>query len=90
MPRRPGRTSVVYNGLRPQIPAEMERQAAMASLQLGRDDVVLGTIARIDPKKDLETMLKAVALVARGVPSVRLLVVGGGIAGMSRVAATGR
>ncbi len=77
----PHRTVVVYNGLIDWQPSAEDRENARTSLRLVGDEVLVGTIARIDPKKDLETMLRAVALVARNIPTVRLLVLGGGYPG---------
>ena len=71
-------TTVIYNGLRTPDLSETELESAHASLDLDGQEILLGTIARIDPKKNLETMLRAVALVTHTLPQVRLLVVGGG------------
>ena len=75
----PERTRVVYNGLEP-LPdiTEAKRRALRQEFQVRDGQILLGSIARIDPKKDLGTMLRAVALVAQKHPHVRLLLVGGG------------
>jgi len=64
----PERIEVVYNGVSPQVfmPAEEARQ--------GPPRVV--SIARIDPNKDIETLLRAMAIVHSHLPDVRLEVWG--------------
>jgi glycosyltransferase involved in cell wall biosynthesis len=71
-------TTVIYNGLRTPDLSETELEQVRMSLHLDGQEILLGTISRIDPKKNLETMLEAVALVTHTLPQVRLLVVGGG------------
>jgi len=39
---------------------------------------IVGTITRLSPQKDLETLLKAAALVIKGVPNAKFLVIGDG------------
>lgn len=76
---RPKQTHVVYNGLdlSNQI-TEDQRALLRKELQIQQGQIILGSVARIDPKKDLITLLRAVAQVARSHPEVRLLVIGGG------------
>ena len=75
----PERTRIIHNGIGalPAIP-EAHRNALRRELDIREGQILLGAIARIDPKKDLATMLRAVARVAERHPRVRLLVVGGG------------
>ena len=75
----PERTRVIYNGLEP-LPhiTEAKRRALRWEFQVRDDQILLGSIARIDPKKDLGTMLRAIALVVQKHLHVRLLIVGGG------------
>ena len=72
-------TEIIYNGVPPVPPVpEDERMDLVRELDIEETDVLLGAVARIDPKKDLATMLRAVAKVVEGAPNVRLLIVGGG------------
>ena len=75
----PFRTHVVHNGLIDTTPTSAAtRKRLAAELGLADDDVLIGAIARLDPKKDLATMLRAIARVAEACSNVRLLIVGGG------------
>lgn len=40
------------------------------------DDVLLGTVGRVHPRKDLETFLRAAAILARSIPRLKVAVVG--------------
>ncbi len=72
-------TEVIYNGLQEDtVVAEAEQNTLREELDIQPEDILLTAIARIDPKKDLATMIKAVALVAGNHPNVRLIVAGGG------------
>jgi glycosyltransferase involved in cell wall biosynthesis len=76
----PGRTHVIVNGV------DGERIRALgargdftrAGLGLRSDAPVLATVARFDPIKGLDVLLRAVAPLAARVPGVQLLVVGDG------------
>jgi glycosyltransferase involved in cell wall biosynthesis len=52
------------------------RDRARTALGFDREDLVIGTIARFDPHKDLETFVRAAAEVARVDSRVRVLMVG--------------
>jgi glycosyltransferase involved in cell wall biosynthesis len=75
-----GRTRVIVNG----IDAAAVRAAAArtplsrATLGLEPEALVLATIARFDPVKRLEVLLRALPLVVARVPEAQLLVVGDG------------
>jgi glycosyltransferase involved in cell wall biosynthesis len=73
------KTDIVYNGLDLDIRVtEQQQNALRAELGLLPDETVLAAIARIDPKKDLETLLRAFANVHRQKGKTRLLIAGGG------------
>ena len=74
---RPGRISVVYNGIEP---AELEvrpgvREAKRRELGLEPEHVLVGTVGRLDPQKGQETLLKALAMSPE---NVRGLIIGDG------------
>jgi glycosyltransferase involved in cell wall biosynthesis len=54
------------------------RSAARASLGLGADEPVIGTVGNLTTKKDHETLLRAIALAREAVPAIRLVLVGSG------------
>jgi glycosyltransferase involved in cell wall biosynthesis len=51
--------------------------------QLSEGDLVIGVIARLDPMKGHEVLLKSVASISRQMANVRVICVGGGEAGLS-------
>ena len=75
-----GRTRVIVNG----IDAAFVRAAAVrapisrAMLTLRPDALVLATVARFDPVKRLEVLLRAMPLLVARVPEAQLLIVGDG------------
>jgi glycosyltransferase involved in cell wall biosynthesis len=83
---RRGRTAnveVLYN------PVDVARFAnavrsdeVRATLGAGPHDMLVGTVGRIHPRKDLETFLRAAALVAADCPAARFVVVGAAEAGI--------
>jgi glycosyltransferase involved in cell wall biosynthesis len=76
----PGRSHVIVNGVDAGriAAAAMSRAAARQTLQLEPDALVLGTVARFDPVKALDTLLRAFAVAAADRPAARLLIVGDG------------
>jgi glycosyltransferase involved in cell wall biosynthesis len=73
------RVGVIHNGIDvgPE-PAETAARVARERLGLSRSSRVLGTVARLDPVKDFDTMLEATALVRDRHPDVKLVIVGDG------------
>ena len=71
----------IYNGVdfTPRTPA-MDRAAYMKSVGLaaGADDVVFGIAARLNPVKDVATLIRGFALAAKEHPNIRLLIAGDG------------
>ena len=76
----PGRTHVIVNGIdaRCVAAAAMTRVAAREELRLDPEALVLGTVARFDPVKGLDSLLRAFALAAAQDPAARLVIVGDG------------
>ncbi|MDA0747640.1 MAG: glycosyltransferase [bacterium] len=75
----PAQTRIVYNGLDlDQHISDTQKETLKSELNIQPDQLLLGAIARIDPKKDLATMLRALAKVAQKHPGIRLLLIGGG------------
>ena len=76
----PGRTHVIVNGIdaRCVAAAAMTRAAARETLRLEPDSLVLGTVARFDPVKALDSLLRAFALASAPHPAARLVIVGDG------------
>jgi glycosyltransferase involved in cell wall biosynthesis len=72
------RVGVIYNGIavQPQ-PACEERNRVRRELDVDRNTFVVGTIARLDPVKNLETMIEACAEVRKSAPAL-LVVIGDG------------
>jgi L-malate glycosyltransferase len=74
-----GRVSVIHNGVTPGPPvARGDRAAARQRLGVPLGVPVIGTVARLDPVKDLRTLLRAFAIVRQRVPDARLAIVGDG------------
>lgn len=73
------RVGVVHNGIDPGMaPTVADRAAARGELGLGEAEVVIGTIARLDPVKDLHTLVTAFEAVRRDRPDAKLVVIGDG------------
>jgi glycosyltransferase involved in cell wall biosynthesis len=74
----PERMGVIWNGIEPgAAPDEETRRDARLRLGLTEGTRAIGTVARLDPVKDLGTLLEAVADVRREAPC-RLVVIGDG------------
>jgi glycosyltransferase involved in cell wall biosynthesis len=73
-----GKVSVIYNGIDVGVlPDAAARTRARAHLGIDDSTVVVGTVARLDPVKDLQTLARAIATPASQRPMV-LLVIGDG------------
>ena len=74
---------VIANGyiLTEYFPDNKKRDAIRRELSLSNDVPVLGMVARFDPQKDHETLLKALALLKDRVASFRFLLIGDGMVG---------
>jgi glycosyltransferase involved in cell wall biosynthesis len=71
----------IYNGVDTQLfrpPSALERRAARSSLGFGEADFVVGMIAGLRPEKNHDVFFKALTEVAARIPSLKVLVVGGG------------
>lgn len=75
----PERTRIICNGLDLDIRiSDLQKHTLRQELDIRDDQIILCAIARIDPKKDLATMLRAFALVTNNHPNARLFIAGGG------------
>ena len=77
---RPPRWQVIPNGLDVDSfqPRSEERAAIRAELGLGDDDFVVGMCARVDPKKDHTTFVRAATLFTATAPEARFILIGAG------------
>ncbi len=68
--------TAVHNG----IPVEIPRFSPIdrSTLNLSDDDIVIGTVSRMEPEKGLDYLIDAFADIAQKNPRVHLIVVGGG------------
>lgn len=77
----PNRLFSIYNGLdfSHKIP-KIDRKAYFASFgyTVSDEDVIAGIAARLDPVKDMPTLLRAVALARKASPNLRLAIAGEG------------
>jgi glycosyltransferase involved in cell wall biosynthesis len=77
---RRGRTAkveVLYNPVDVGRFATAGRSSELrAALGAGSADILIGTVGRIHPRKDLETFVRAAALIAADRPDVRFVVIG--------------
>jgi sugar transferase (PEP-CTERM/EpsH1 system associated) len=74
------RIEVIPNGIEPQryIAAADAGATQRAALGIGRDELVVGIVGRLDPVKDHVTLLHAFARVYHEMPHARLFIVGDG------------
>ena len=77
----PDRLFTIYNGLdfTPRIPAK-SREEYLQSLGLDwpADSVIVGITARLNPVKDIPTLIRGFALARQSCPQLRLLIAGDG------------
>jgi glycosyltransferase involved in cell wall biosynthesis len=76
-----GRVGVIHNGIDPgSRPTPADRAAARAAMGVDGGAFLLGTAGRLDPVKDIPTLLQAFAAVRWSRPDARLVVIGDGSA----------
>lgn len=74
----PHAVDVIYNGIDVgPLPDAAARQSARNALDIPEETIVVGTIARLDPVKNLGTLIRAVVLAARA-QRLCLLIIGDG------------
>jgi L-malate glycosyltransferase len=74
-----GRVHVIHNGIDPRTrPTTTDRLTARLSLGIPADAMVVGTVARLDPVKDLETLVRGFAAFRAANRRARLVVIGDG------------
>ena len=70
---------VIYNGIDPgERTTPQHRREARAALGLPPDAMVIGTVGRLDPVKNLPMLLQAQAMLAIRHPEVRTVIIGDG------------
>jgi glycosyltransferase involved in cell wall biosynthesis len=75
----PDRIRVVRNGIDPgSAPTPHARRAARLALGLPADALIIGSVARLDPVKSLDTLVRAFSDLHQSVPDARLAIVGDG------------
>jgi len=73
------RVEVITNGIDVgKAPGDIEWRRARAELSVPEDAIVFGTAARLDPVKDLGTLIDAFAGVREEIAGARLLIIGDG------------
>lgn len=73
------RVGVIYNGIETgDLPSGRSDPASKALLGLGPEHLVVGAVGRLDPVKDLPTLLTAFRDVVSVVPQARLALIGDG------------
>lgn len=75
-----GRISVVLNGIEPDRfrRVDADREPARQALGLAPDDVVIGSVGRLEPQKRFDILIDVVARLRARRPRVRLLIAGDG------------
>jgi glycosyltransferase involved in cell wall biosynthesis len=72
------RIDVIYNGIKPLVADKNNTIALRAKHHIPHDSKILGTVARLDPIKNQEMMIKAFYKVLKTHPKTFLLIVGDG------------
>jgi L-malate glycosyltransferase len=73
------KVNVIYNGIDVgEVPDSGMRDRIRQELGIADDTVVVGTVARLDPVKDLVTLIRAIGQQAERRPPMLLLVIGDG------------
>ena len=73
------RLDVIYNGIAAgERPKRAQRESARLALGVPQDAYVVGTVGRLDPVKNLSSLLRAHGALVRDHPDARLVIVGDG------------
>ena len=73
------RVDVVLYGIPDYAPTDLFRVKQLKTdLEILDSDFIVGTIARLAPKKDLSTLLRAFAMTHTNLPNAKLMIIGGG------------
>ncbi len=72
------RTTLVYDGVDlSEFDGQLNREAARRAVGAGPNDLVIGMVSRLVPKKGQQDLLEALARLSRELPQVRGVLVGG-------------
>jgi len=75
----PSRVQLIADGMDlERYDRPVDRDAVRGRWGLTQEDFVVGIVARLDPVKDHRTLIRAASHAAQAVPTLKLLVVGGG------------
>lgn len=70
----------IYNGVDiNKFNTSKNKDQVKRKLGLNPDDLVVGTVGRLDPIKDHETILKSASLVLKDLPNTKFLIIGDGL-----------
>jgi len=72
------RIDVIYNGITPLVADVKEFEKLRETLCIPNDDIILGTVARLDPIKNHKMMLEAFSITLQNQPNCTLIIVGDG------------
>ncbi|MGA1840034.1 MAG: glycosyltransferase [bacterium] len=73
------RIRVLYHGVDQRFMEEQKKVSEFRSkLGVGKEDEVIGTVARLHKDKDIEILIKAFALALKSRPQIKLLIIGDG------------
>jgi glycosyltransferase involved in cell wall biosynthesis len=74
----PEKIQVIYNGIDIKLRRRDNAADIRHELGLQPDDIVFGTVARLEEQKGLDLLIDAAPLVLKRMPNARFLIVGGG------------
>jgi glycosyltransferase involved in cell wall biosynthesis len=70
---------VVYHGVEQRFMEEQKKGSELrVKLGIGRQESLIGTIARLHKDKGIRTLLEAISLALKSMPQMRLLIIGNG------------
>jgi glycosyltransferase involved in cell wall biosynthesis len=72
------RLTVIHNGINPRLTRTVSLDVLRHELGLSADQIIVGTIGRLEPQKGLDLLIAAVPRVIESCANARFLIVGGG------------